>query len=308
MGLQAGDYVLLPDATFAASAFAVSYLGAIPYFIDVDYEYSNIDTRLLEDAAGILRADGGRIGAIMPVDLYGTPADYASLTAVSEELNIPVLEDAAESLGSTVGSKRTGSFGEVAILSFNGNKILTTSGGGMLLTDDEGFADSVRRWATQAREPTAWYEHREIGYNYRLSNLLAALGVSQMKRIEAIVEQRRNVREWYQSRLSDVPGVSVLRDPPWGKSNSWLTVAMFDKAMYGEASEKVRLALEKCNIESRPVWKPMHQQPVYADAPCLLTGASSKWFTEGLCLPSGPSMTLESVERVCSVVTRVLGY
>ena len=308
LGVQPGDFVLVPDVTFAATAFAVSYLNATPYFVDVDDSFGNLDPKLLYRSIDDIRSNGGRVAAAIPVDLYGTPVDYSAVVGQLQELDVPILEDAAESLGSRVGSATTGSFGEASIFSFNGNKILTTSGGGMLLTDDEVFAKKVRNWATQSREEVVWYEHEEIGYNYRMSNLLAALGASQMKRLDDIVEHRRSIREWYGSGLSGLPGVSVLQDPPWGQSNAWLTVARFDAETHPGAPERVRLVLEESNIESRPVWKPMHQQPVYADAPRLLTGASSRWFTEGLCLPSGPSMTQDLVDRICSTIAKELGH
>ena len=176
----------------------------------------------------------------------------------------------------------------------------------MLLTDDQDFAQKVRKWATQSREPVVWYEHEEIGYNYRLSNILAALGVSQLRRIDETVAHRRQVREWYRTGLSELAGVSVMEDPPWGRSNAWLTVARFDEDVLPLAPQRIRVALEGHNIESRPVWKPMHQQPVFASAPRLLTGASDRFFREGLCLPSGPVMTQELVVRVCGLIREVL--
>lgn len=306
LGVQPGDFVLVPDVTFAATAFAVAYLDAIPYFIDVDNAFGNVDPELLERAVRDIRSGGGRVAAAIPVDLYGTPVDYSALAGQLEELEVPILEDAAESLGSQVGSASTGSFGRASIVSFNGNKILTTSGGGMLLTDEREFATSVRKWSTQSREDVLWYEHEEIGYNYRMSNLLAALGASQMKRIDQIVEHRRSVREWYRARLSGLTGVSVLKDPPWGRSNAWLTVVRFDEVAHPSAPERISASLEAENVESRPVWKPMHQQPVFKDAPSLLTGSADRWFREGLCLPSGPGITEEHVDRICSVVSSEL--
>ena len=306
LGVDEGSYVLVPSVTFAATAFAVTYLGATPFLVDVEPEYGTLDVGLVERAVAEVRKSGGHVSAVVPVDLYGCSVQYAQLLAVCESLGIPVLEDAAEGLGASYGEAKLGSLGEASVLSFNGNKILTTSGGGMLLTDDEAFAQKVRKWATQSREPVVWYEHEEIGFNYRLSNILAALGLSQLRRIDQTVDHRRQVREWYREGLASLDGVSVVGDPPWGRSNAWLTVARFDEDVLPGAPERVRLALEDHNIESRPVWKPMHQQPVFASAPSLLTGASDRFFREGLCLPSGPVMTQELVAKVSGFIREAL--
>lgn len=306
LGVDQGSYVLVPSVTFAATAFSVTYLGATPFIVDVESDFGTLDWRLIEGAVEQIRASGGRVAAAIPVDLYGCSVDYAEVLEICDSLDVPVLEDAAEGLGASCGDAKSGSFGEASVLSFNGNKILTTSGGGMLLTDDETFANEVRKWATQSREPVVWYEHEEIGYNYRLSNILAALGVSQLQRIDETVDHRRHVRNWYRDALSGLDGVSVMEDPPWGWSNAWLTVARFDETVWPGAPERIRLTLEDHNIESRPVWKPMHQQPVFASAPRLLTGASDRLFREGLCLPSGPVMTQELVVKVCGFIRETL--
>lgn len=306
LGVDEGSYVLVPSVTFAATAFAVTYLGARPFVLDVEDEYGTLDPDLIVRAHGEVQAMGGRVAAAVPVDLYGSPVNYGRVLESCDSLGIPVLEDAAEGLGATFEDTKLGGIGAASVLSFNGNKILTTSGGGMLLTDDEHFAIAVRKWATQSREPVVWYEHEEIGFNYRLSNILAALGVSQLARIDETVEHRRQIREWYREGLGDLEGVSVLEDPPWGRSNAWLTVARFDENVRPGAPERVRLRLEEDNIESRPVWKPMHQQPVFADAPTLLTGVSDRLFREGLCLPSGPVMNRALVSRVCGLIRDVL--
>lgn len=306
LGVDENSYVLVPSVTFAATAFAVTYLGATPFLVDVEPEYGTLDVGLVEQAVAEVQELGGRVAAVVPVDLYGCSVQYAQLLAACESLGIPLLEDAAEGLGASYGEAKLGSLGEASVLSFNGNKILTTSGGGMLLTDDEAFAQKVRKWATQSREPIVWYEHEEIGYNYRLSNILAALGLSQLRRIDQTVDHRRQVREWYREELASLDGVFVMGDPPWGRSNAWLTVARFDEDVLPGAPERVRLVLEDHNIESRPVWKPMHQQPVFASAPSLLTGASDRFFREGLCLPSGPVMTQELVAKVCGLILEAL--
>ena len=306
LGVKPGDLVLVPTITFGATAFAVTYLGATPYFVDVHPVFGTMDPTLASVALEAASKDGQRISAAVPVDLYGVSADYSSLLEVFDAYDVPLLEDAAEGLGGTNGSKRLGSFGSAGVLSFNGNKILTTSGGGMFLTDNPEFASHVRKWASQSREPVPWYEHEEIGYNYRLSNLLAALGESQLNRIDSVVEHRRQVRTWYSDALSDVKCAEVLGDPSWGRSNAWLSIVRIHNAPPG-LPERIRLALEEHNIESRPIWKPMHQQPVFSSAPKLLNGTADILFAQGLCLPSGPNMDEALVDRVVSIVIGEIG-
>jgi len=305
LGVGGRDVVLIPTLTFGATAFAASYLGAIPVFVDVD-QSGNMDPEQTGRALVALTGSGQRVAAAVPVDLYGSPANYGELLPLFEEFGVPVFEDAAEGLGGSSGDSKLGSFGLGAALSFNGNKILTTSGGGMLVTNNEEFASKVRFWATQSREDYPWYEHEEIGYNYRLSNILAALGNSQLKRIDATVARRREVRELYRTGLADFSGVSVQSDPPWGQSNAWLSVVSFDLRMHPGAPTQVRLALEERNIESRPVWKPMHQQPVFAGAQSFLNGNADRVYASGLCLPSGPGITDSDIEEVCDVVSHTL--
>jgi dTDP-4-amino-4,6-dideoxygalactose transaminase len=305
LGVAAGDAVLVPTVTFGATAFAVTYLGAVPVFLDMDESW-NMDPALVEKAVTTLRAYGTRVSAAVPVDLYGAPADYGTLLPLLDSLDVPVLEDAAEGLGASSGDDMVGSFGTGAVLSFNGNKLITTSGGGMLVTDDADFADRVRFWSTQSREPEPWYEHREIGFNYRLSNLLGALGHSQLRRVPDEVAKRRQIREWYRERLTAVPGVVVQSDPTWGQSNAWLTVARFSPSEHPAAPTRVRELLERHNVESRPVWKPMHQQPVFADNPAFLTGAADALFADGLCLPSGTILDESDIDWICSLVISCL--
>lgn len=306
LGVVPGDAVLVPTLTFAATAFAVTYIGAVPVFIDSEPFSWNMDPELLARAARETRDSGRRVAAIVPVDLYGSTANYDALLPWAEGQGIPVLEDAAEAVGSRHNESRAGSFGRAGVLSFNGNKIMTTSGGGMLVTDDAEMASKVRFWSTQSREPFPWYEHDEIGYNYRLSNILAALGRSQLARIEDTVRQRRKIREWYRGRLGGFDGVTVQNDPPWGTSNAWLTVVLFDARRYPDGAKIVREALEAVEIESRPIWKPMHLQPVFSASPRHLTGVSETLFRDGLCLPSGTAMDEGHIDRVCSVIIGIL--
>jgi dTDP-4-amino-4,6-dideoxygalactose transaminase len=306
LDVRPSDFVLIPTLTFAATAFAATYLGAIPYFVDVEAEAGTMDPGILADAITDIRASGGRVGAAIPVDLYGSPADYSALIPILRDFDVPVLEDAAEGLGAKHRDGNLGSFGRAGVLSFNGNKILTTSGGGMLLTDDAAFAKRVSKWSTQSREPVAWYEHEEIGFNYRLSNVLSALGRSQMQRIDETVNHRRRIRDWYRSQLQKLPGVRVQRDPSWGRSNAWLTTVDFDLEIHPDAPRRVREALDRHGIESRPIWKPMHRQPVFADSPRYLTGVADQMYSSGLCLPSGPTMGVDEVEEVSFHIQHVL--
>jgi len=301
LGVKPGSYVLVSTVTFAATAFAVVHAGAIPVFVDVDDSW-NMDTECSAIAVQELRAEGKSVGAAIPVDLYGAAADYKRLLPLFAELDVPVLEDAAEGLGASHDLGPVGSFGKAGVLSFNGNKIITTSGGGMLVTDDEELAKKVRFWSTQSRDTAPWYQHSEIGFNYRLSNILAALGVSQLSRLDSVVAHRREVRGWYTEALNGIEGVSIQEDPQWGNSNAWLTVATFDLKLHPEAPRRVREDLEANRIESRPIWKPMHQQPIFEHNLAFLNGNADTLFDSGLCLPSGPTMTQVDVRRVSAFV------
>lgn len=301
LGLKAGDYVLIPTVTFSATAFAANYLGAKPIFIDVDESW-NMDPELIRPAVAMAQSLGGRVTGAIPVDLYGTPANMGSLTDECARHGIQVLEDSAEALGARVGDGFVGSTGIPAAFSFNGNKIITTSGGGMLVSDNLEMLERVRYWAAQSREPVPWYEHVETGYNYRLSNVLAALGRSQLARLPEEVLRRRSIRRHYGQLLHALPGVRVQDDPTWGTSNAWLSIATFDHGCYPGAPMTLMRVLEKNGIEARPTWKPLHQQPVFANSPTVLTGRGDRLFEEGLCLPSGSDVTPEVVERVCHLI------
>jgi dTDP-4-amino-4,6-dideoxygalactose transaminase len=305
-GVGVGDEVVIPTMTFGATAFPVQYLGANPVFLDVDKDSLTLDTNLLAEFLRHRKKINRLPRAIVPVDLYGVPCNYDDLVDLSSEFEVPLVCDAAESVGSRHQGKPIGSIGQSSIFSFNGNKIITTSGGGMLLTDDEQVADKVRYWAAQSREPVVWYEHKEIGYNYRLSNILAALGCAQLKRLPEFVAKRRQIRSWYTDLLSDLEGLSVMQDPAWGKSNAWLTVILFDLKIYPNAPERFRQALERENIESRPIWKPLHRQPVFSNCETCLTGVADEMFSRGLCLPSGSALTHEQISRVADVIKNEL--
>lgn len=302
LGVGPGDVVVTSTMTFAATANAIVYTGARPHFVDSDPSTGNMDPGLLEQALADVQSSGHRVAAVIPVDLLGKAADYTRLLPIAARFNVPVLADAAEALGARHGGRAAGSFGAASVLSFNGNKIMTTSGGGMLLTDDGRLAARVRYLSTQARQPAVHYEHTEVGYNYRLSNLLAALGRAQLTRLDEMMERRRRVREAYRALVADVPGVEIFGGGDDAEDNCWLTSIIVDPATTGWTSSDLRMALADANIESRPLWKPMHMQAVFSDAPATLNGASERLFKTGLTLPSGSALSEETIERVLSVL------
>ncbi|MDO9486043.1 MAG: aminotransferase class I/II-fold pyridoxal phosphate-dependent enzyme [Actinomycetota bacterium] len=306
LGVKPGDDVIVPTLTFAATAFAVHHAGANPVFVDAEEQSWNLDPALLNEVLTACAASGDLPAAIIPVDLFGRTCDYAAITKIAARFEVPILEDAAEALGSSCNGVSAGAFGKAGVFSFNGNKVMTTSGGGMFVTNDPALASKVRYWSTQAREPLPWYEHKEIGYNYRLSNVLAALGRGQLSRLDEMIKRRLANRAQYEATLGQLQGVSVVMDPPWGPGNAWLTNIRFDALLHPDAPEAIRLALEELNIESRPVWKPMHQQPVFAEAKSYLTGTADQIFADGLCLPSGPNVTEADIALVCDTIVGVL--
>lgn len=298
LGVGPGDDVLVPTLTFVATANAVSYTGATPVFIDADPSSWCLDPDLLV-AELDQRAAAGRLPrAIITVDLYGRCADYKAITAVGDQFGVPVIEDAAEALGSSYRDRPAGSFGQMAVVSFNGNKIATTGGGGALVSADGDLIAHARHLATQAREPAAHYEHTEVGYNYRLSNLLAAVGIGQLQSLGERIERRRAIEERYRTALGDVAGLAFLPPPTDGEVNHWITVVTIDPDRFGASSEDVRVALEAHDIESRPVWKPMHLQPLYRDHPVRGGAVAAGVFATGLCLPSGSQLTADDQQRV----------
>lgn len=305
IGVKPGDVVLTSSMTFAATANAIVYTGAEPYFIDADPATGNVDVALLREALVELRDAGESVAAIVPVDLLGKAVDYTAIVDLAEEFGVPVLPDAAESLGATHAGRAAGSFGRASIVSFNGNKIMTTSGGGMLLTDDADLAQRVRYLATQARQPVVHYEHTDIGYNYRMSNLLAALGRAQLRRLDAMIARRREMRELYKQLFADVDGVEVFGAQGDEADNVWLTSILVDSSITGWEPSELAAALAEDDIESRPLWKPMHAQPVFADARSKVSGASDSLFMRGLTLPSGSALTAEQRARV---VTAIRGF
>ena len=316
--VQPGDYVICQSMTFSASANPIAYLGAIPVFIDSEEDTWNMDPLQLEKAiqdsmSGELKNSVSREilppkkpKAIIPVHLYGMPANMKPIMAIAEKYDIPVIEDAAESLGSKYQGKQTGSFGQMGILSFNGNKIITTSGGGALLSDDAYLISKARYLATQARDEAPHYEHSQIGYNYRMSNILAGIGRGQMEVLPKRVRQRREINQWYRSLLEGREGLQFQNEPNKEYfSNYWLTAITIDKNKLGIDREDLRLKFLNANIEARPLWKPMHLQPVFTYAPYFGEGISDKLFEEGLCLPSGSNMTGDDKARIKNVLNEV---
>lgn len=297
-----GTVCLTSSMTFAATANAIAYTGAEPVFIDCDASTGNIDPELLREAVKDISASGEKISAIVPVDLLGKAADYSYIGEVAEHYGIPVVADAAESLGAYHAGRPAGSWGDSAIFSFNGNKIMTTSGGGMLLTDDETVALRVRHLATQARQPAVHYEHSEIGYNYRLSNLLAALGRAQLTRLDEMIGRRRQLREHYKTIFAPIAGVEVFGVENDEDDNCWLTSILVDQDQAGFDSTELRLALAEKNIESRPLWKPMHLQPVFSEARSYVNGSAESLFSHGITLPSGSSLTYAKIDSIKSVI------
>lgn len=301
-GVGPGSVCLTSSMTFAATANAITYTGAEPYFVDCLPSTGNIDPDLLKGAIKELLAAGESISAIVPVDLLGKAVDYTAIQAIAAEYGIPVIADAAESLGAHHAGRPAGFWGDAAIFSFNGNKIMTTSGGGMLLTDDGAVASRVRHLATQAREPAVHYEHSEIGYNYRLSNLLAALGRGQLARLDGMIARRRQLREFYKDLFAEINGVEVFGGDSDIDDNCWLTSILVDPARAGFEASALRLALADSNIESRPLWKPMHMQPVFKDARSSINGSAEMLFNQGITLPSGSNLNPEEISSIGSVV------
>jgi dTDP-4-amino-4,6-dideoxygalactose transaminase len=299
LGIGPGDEVICQSFTFSATANPIVYLGAVPIFIDSEPETWNMCPDLLEQAIKDRIAKGKKPKAIVPVHLYGMPAKIAQLMEIANRYEIPVIEDAAEALGSSVNGKAAGTFGLMGILSFNGNKIITTSGGGALISDEETYVSQARFLATQARDNAPHYQHSQIGYNYRMSNVCAGIGRGQMQVLADRVNQRRKVYDTYQEQLPAFSAIEFLHEPEGYFSNRWLTTVLVNPAENnGVTRETLRLSMEKENIESRPLWKPMHLQPVFEKYPAYVNGKSEHLFNNGLCLPSGSNLTENDLSRV----------
>ena len=306
LGVEPGDEVVVSTLTFAASANPIVYLGAKPVFIDSERASWNMDSELLADFLAQRAKDKRLPKAVVLVHLYGQSANITPIQALCQQYGVPLVEDAAEALGASYQGKTPGTFGEFGLYSFNGNKMITTSGGGMLVSENEAWLAHARKLATQARDDAPHYEHSEIGYNYRLSNILAGVGRGQLQVLaERVAACRRNFAA-YQAALGDLPGIEFMPEAAWGTHTRWLTTLTIEPSLFGADREQIRLALEAENIESRPIWKPMHLQPVFADYEVVDNGVAADIFEHGLCLPSGTAMTAAELARVVATV-RSLG-
>jgi pyridoxal phosphate-dependent aminotransferase EpsN len=302
IGVSSQDEVLTSTLTFAATANAITYLGARPVFLDSTADTWTMDPALLEEELEACARRGRLPRAVMAVDLYGQCADYQKLVAACRKYEVPLIADASEALGATYQGEQAGRFGELAAFSFNGNKIITSGGGGMLVSNRVEWLTRARYLATQARDPAPHYQHSEIGFNYRMSNLLAAVGLGQLRNLDQHLAQRRANNDYYRRQFASLPGIDVMPEASYGRSNCWLTCITVDPARVGATREDLRQQLELCDIESRPVWKPMHLQPAFAG--CRVRGGSisARLFERGLCLPSGSSLTQQERERVVDAI------
>lgn len=307
LGVEPGDEVICQSFTFSASANPIKYVGAKPVFVDSESDTWNMDPDLLEIAIkDRIKNTGKKPKVIIPVHLYGMPAKMDEIMGIANQYEIPVLEDAAESLGAKYKRKYCGTFGHFACLSFNGNKMITTSGGGALVCSTPKEAATTRFYATQARDKAPHYQHSKVGYNYRMSNICAGIGRGQMYVLEDHIKARRRNHTLYTEQLNNIKGISFLVDPtPDYKSNHWLTCIVVDPAITGFTREDLRLKMEEANIETRPLWKPMHLQPVFKDCPYYGDNVSEDLFDKGLCLPSSPVLSQEDLERVIDVIRKL---
>jgi pyridoxal phosphate-dependent aminotransferase EpsN len=302
LGVGPGDDVLVPTLTFVSSANVVRYVGARPVFIDSDAATWNLDPVLVDEELDARAASGTLPAALIGVDLYGQCASWEPIAASCARHGVPIVDDAAEALGGSYRDRPAGTFGEFGAFSFNGNKIITTSGGGMLVSDDTALIERARHLATQARDPAPHYQHSVTGFNYRMSNLLAAVGRGQLQQLEARVAARRAIKRRYRDALAEAPGIGFMPDAPDGVPTNWLTVATIDEAEFGASPTEIREHLETLDIEARPAWKPMHLQPLFADCPVRGGRVAEAIFRTGLCLPSGSAMTDDDIERVVEAV------
>ena len=310
LGARPGTAVIVPSMTFAASAMPVVYTGAEPVFVDALAGDGNVDPGLLMEAVDALRAEGTDVVAAMSVDLFGRCADYDQIVPGLQERGIPLIEDSAEAFGAAYHGRPAASFGAAAVFSFNGNKIMTTSGGGMLLSDNEDLIARARYLSTQARQPVDYYQHTEVGFNYRLSNLLAAVGRAQLSRFEGMLARRRAIRQMYVEGLAQLPGVSFLGRGDKGRGddedNCWLTCIVLDPAVTKVSPSQLMAELAAEDIEARRLWKPMHLQPVFASRRSFVNGQSEQLFDRGVTLPSGSALSDDEIERVLKVLTTTL--
>lgn len=304
IGVQPGDVVIASSLTFIGSISPITFLGAEPTFIDCDYKSWNMDPDLLAEAVDYYISKGCKPKAVIPTDLYGQCADYDRILEILKPHGIPMIVDAAESVGAIYKGKHAGKGALMAAYSFNGNKIITTSGGGLLASDNKEMIDRARWLSQQAKEPEPHYEHKEIGYNYRMSNLVAAVGRGQVEVIPDRVKRKREIFDFYEQELGSCSGISFMPEADYGQCNRWLSVMLIDKEKFGASPDEIRIALEKNNIESRPVWKPMHNQPIFKNNTVFGGKVGEDLFKRGLCLPSGTAMTDDDMKKIVALIKR----
>ncbi len=303
LNVERGDEVICSTFTFSGSCNPIVYQGATPVFVDSEAETWNMDPELLKEAIeDRIKKTGKKPKAIILVHLYGMPAKIEEIMSIARHHEIPVIEDAAEALGSSYKGKKLGTFGDLGIYSFNGNKIITTSGGGALVSNNKQWIDKAKFLATQARDPAPHYQHSEIGYNYRLSNICAGIGRGQLRVLDERVRQRRENFNFYKKELANIPGISFCDEPQGAFSNRWLTTILIDPTQFGKTREDVRIELEKENIETRPLWKPMHLQPVFNLTPVYSRGTGKQLFEKGLCLPSSSTLADDELSRIVKLL------
>lgn len=305
LGISSGDKVVVSTLTFIASAGPIKYLGGEPIFIDSDWHTWNMDPNILADIIKKLVNRNTLPKAVVVTDLYGQSADIDTIKEICDPYEVPILSDSAEALGATYKDKSAGTCGLAGVFSFNGNKIITTSGGGMLVSNDDKIITYARYLSQQAREKKNYYEHKEIGYNYRMSNILAAIGRGQLERLEDKVSAKRSIFDYYHRNLKDLPGITFMPEATYGKSNRWLTVIIIEENKFGFSRDKIITELEKNNIESRPAWKPLHLQPVFQGAEVAGGEVSEKIFSNGICLPSGTQIKKQEINKIVEIIKRV---
>jgi len=302
LNVESGDDVFCSSFSFCASATPIVYQGAHPVFIDSERESWNMDPDLLEQELIRCSRKGTLPKAVVVVHLYGQSANLDPILSVCSEYDVPVIEDAAEALGATYREQKVGNNGRAGFFSFNGNKIITTSSGGMIVSEDASLVRQARFLATQARDEAPHYQHSVIGYNYRMSNILAAIGRAQLRVLEDRVERARTIFQYYYKQLSDLPGIAFMPEPNWSRGNRWLTCITVDSKSFGASNEDIRIKLEEVNVESRPLWKPLHMQPIFRECRVCGGAVSERLFQEGLCLPSGTAMTRSDLDFICDQI------
>ena len=307
IGVQPGDDVFVSTLTFAGSVNPIVYVGAKPVFIDSEPRSWNMNPELLEITLKSRAKTGKLPKAVIPVHLYGQSSDMDAIMAICDYYGVTVIEDAAEALGSRYHDRHPGTFGKIGTFSFNGNKIITTSGGGMLVSKDKALVDHARKLATQSREPVTHYEHTELGYNYRMSNILAAIGLGQLTAIDDRVRRKREIYEYYRANLADLRGLTFVDEMSYGHHTRWLSVMLIESEAFGANREQIRLKLEEHDIESRPLWKPMHLQPIFQGYDVVGGSVAESLFNQGLCLPSGTALTDEQLQRIVLIIREMYG-